>query len=218
MQIFLDSCDISEIDDLNSYGIVDGVTTNPSIIASSGRDMYEVLNDICQIIKTSVSAEVVSTDYEGMLQEGEKLKAIGEQIVIKLPLTWDGLKACSTFSKKGIKTNMTLCFSPAQALLAAKAGATYISPFLGRLDDIGHEGTNLITEICQIYDNYPTLNTQILAASIRGVGHAVEVAKLGADIATLPPKILRSLLSHPLTDKGLDIFLNDWNKAQQGKT
>lgn len=215
MKFFIDSAEISEIKELADSGLLDGVTTNPSLIAKSGRDFKEVISEICQIVDGPVSAEVAATDYNGMIKEGEILSKIAKNVCIKLPLTMDGLKACSYFSKKNIQTNVTLCFSAAQAILAAKAGATFVSPFVGRLDDIGQDGLELIEEICQIFSNYDNFKTQILVASIRNPIHITASAKMGADVATIPAKVLKQLVSHPLTDKGLDIFINDWKKTGQ---
>jgi transaldolase len=215
MKFFLDTCDIGEIEYLHSIGMVDGITTNPSIIAKSGQDFFTVLKQICKIVKTSVSAEVISLDHKSMLKEAEALLKIGKQITIKVPMTWEGLKACKELSKDGHKVNVTLCFTPAQALLAAKAGAKYVSPFIGRLDDIGQNGMQLIAEICQIFGQYPDLSTEVLVASIRNVNHVIEAAKLGADVATVPPKVVKDMINHPLTDKGIDIFLKDWEKMGQ---
>ncbi|MFQ3307169.1 MAG: transaldolase [Candidatus Midichloriaceae bacterium] len=217
MKIYLDSCDVSEIIAYKDMGLVDGVTTNPSIIAKSGKNFKNVINDICAIIDTSVSVEVISTTYEEMLSEAEDLAKIADQIVIKLPVSKDGLKTCYTLSEKGISVNMTLCFSPAQALLAAKAGATYISPFIGRLDDMGRYGTDIIADICQIYQNYPDISTQILAASIRNPIHFIEVGKCGADVITIPPKLMDLLIKNPLTEKGIDLFLEDWRDYNDKK-
>lgn len=216
MKFYLDTCDIAEITALNELGLVDGITTNPTIIARSGLNFDEVLRNICKLIKTSVSAEVIATDYEGMLREAKALLKYGDQITIKVPLTYDGLKACKKLSSEGIKVNVTLCFSPSQALLAAKAGATYISPFIGRLDDIGENGMQLVADICQIYKNYPEIKTKVLVASIRSINHVIEAAKIGADVATIPPKVVREMFVHPLTDKGLQTFLDDWNKYKEG--
>ena len=213
MKFFVDTAEIDEIVELKSLGIIDGVTTNPSLIAKSGRNFEEVITEICNHIDGSVSAEVISLDYEGMIEEAKELRKIADNVTIKLPLTWDGLKACRTLTQDGATVNITLCFSAAQALLAAKAGATYISPFIGRIDDIGQDGLNLIEEIRQIYDNYG-FETQILAASIRTIGHVIEVAKIGADVATVPTKVLKQLVAHPLTSKGIDQFLEDWKNAQ----
>jgi len=215
MKFFLDTCDISEITFFHSMGMVDGVTTNPSIIAKSGMDFIEAIKEICSVVKTSVSAEVIATDYKDMLKEADSLLKIAEQITIKVPMTFDGLQACKTLSNNGHKVNVTLCFNPAQALLAAKAGATYVSPFIGRLDDIGQDGLTIIAEIAEMFSNYPEISTEILVASIRNVNHVIESAKIGADIATIPPKVLREMIQHPLTEKGIEIFLNDWKKTGQ---
>jgi transaldolase len=214
MKFFIDTADVAEIRDLAATGLVDGVTTNPSLILKAGRDITEVTAEICALVDGPVSAEVTATAAEDMIAEGRTLANIADNIAVKVPLTWDGLKACRALSGEGHMVNVTLCFSPAQALLAAKAGATFISPFIGRLDDIGLEGMQLIADIRQIYDNY-LFETQILAASIRSVNHVQEAAKIGADVATLPPGVLRRLAEHPLTDKGLDMFLSDWAKTGQ---
>ncbi len=214
MKFFVDTAEIAEIRDLAATGMVDGVTTNPSLIMKSGRDFIEVTREICEIVSGPVSAETVATDAEGMIAEGRKLAAIAPNIAVKVPLTWEGLKACRTLSGEGRMVNVTLCFSANQALLAAKAGATFISPFIGRLDDIGLDGMELIGEIRQIYDNYH-FKTEILAASIRTVGHVKAAALIGADVMTAPPSVIRALASHPLTDKGLDAFLKDWAKTGQ---
>ena len=214
MKFFIDSAEISEIKELSQYGLLDGVTTNPSLIAKAGVDFLELIAQICEIVDGPVSAEVAATDYQTMIKEGEILSKIADNVCIKLPLTMDGIKACRYFSDKNIKTNVTLCFSAAQALLAAKAGATFISPFVGRLDDIGQDGLELIDEICQIYSNY-NFKTEILVASIRNPIHITTAAKLGAHVATIPAKVLHQLVSHPLTDKGLEIFINDWKKTGQ---
>jgi transaldolase len=215
MKFFIDSAEIAEIKELASYGLLDGVTTNPSLIAKSGRDFKEVIAEICSIVEGPVSAEVAATDYENMVREGEILAKIAKNVCIKLPLTMDGLKACKYFSNKGIQTNVTLCFSAAQAILAAKAGATFVSPFVGRLDDIGQDGMNLIEEICDIYSNYPNFETQVLVASIRNPVHITTAARMGADVATIPGKVLKQLVSHPLTDKGLETFVKDWASTGQ---
>lgn len=215
MQFFIDTANIDEIKELSSSGLVDGVTTNPSLVAKSGGDFLEILKEITKVIDGPVSAEVVATEHEMMIKEGLKLAKIADNICIKLPLTMEGLKACKYFSNENIATNVTLCFSAAQAILAAKAGASYISPFLGRLDDIGYNGLELISEIREIYDNYPEFNTEILAASIRNPIHITESARIGADVATIPAKIFKQLISHPLTDKGLAIFEADWKKTKQ---
>ncbi len=216
MQFFIDSADINEIRDLAETGLVDGVTTNPSLVAKSGRVFEEVIKEICEIVDGPVSAEVTATDKDGMIAEGKKLAEIAENVVIKVPLTWEGLKACHALSMEDIYVNVTLCFNANQALLAAKAGATFISPFIGRLDDIGIDGMELIEEIREIYDNYPdTIDTEILAASIRTVNHVKQCAMAGADVATIPPKTLRDLVKHPLTDNGLAAFMEDWKKTGQ---
>jgi len=214
MKFFADTADVKDIKDLASTGLLDGVTTNPSLIAKSGRDFKEVIAEICAIVPGPVSAEVASTEYEGMMVEGRKLAKIAKNVCVKVPLTWDGLKACKTLSGEGTKVNVTLCFNPNQALLAAKAGATFISPFLGRLDDIGLDGMEVIREIRQIYDNYD-YETEILAASIRSVNHVKEAALAGADVMTAPPSVIRDLVKHPLTDKGLAAFVADWAKTGQ---
>lgn len=214
MKFFIDTADINEIRDLAATGMVDGVTTNPSLIAKSGRNIIDAIAEICDIVSGPVSAEVAATDYDGMLAEGRRLAQIASHVAIKVPLTWDGLKACRTFADEGRMVNVTLCFSANQALLAAKAGAAFISPFIGRLDDIGLDGVELIEEIREIYDAQD-FDTEILAASIRTVNHVKDCAKIGADVATLPPAILRKLADHPLTDKGLDAFLKDWASTGQ---
>ena len=215
MKFFADTADIAEIRDLASTGLLDGVTTNPSLVAKSGRNFLEVVEEICAIVDGPVSAEVTALDADGMIREGRKLAQIAQNIAVKVPLTWDGLKACKALSDEGTMVNVTLCFSANQALLAAKAGATFISPFIGRLDDINLDGMELIQEIRAIYDNYPVFTTEILAASIRNANHVKQAALIGADVATVPPAVLRSLVSHPLTDKGLEIFLVDWKKTGQ---
>lgn len=215
MKFFIDSADIAEIKEIASYGFVDGVTTNPTLIAKSGRKIKEVIAEICAVVSGPVSAEVAATDYENMVREGEILSKIAKNVCIKLPLTLDGLKACKYFSEKGIQTNVTLCFSAAQAILAAKSGATFVSPFVGRLDDIGFDGLELIAEIRQIFDNYANFKTEILVASVRHPVHITQSAALGADVATIPGKILKQLVSHPLTDKGLETFLKDWSSTKQ---
>jgi transaldolase len=213
MKFFLDSANINEIKELSEYGIIDGVTTNPSLIAKAGQDIFKLVKEICRLVPGDVSVEVASIEYEGMIEEGSKLKDIAENVVIKLPTTWEGIKACSYFANKGQKVNMTLCFSVTQALTAAKAGAEYISPFIGRIDDSGHNGLGLIEEIVAVYSNYPQLQTKILAASIRHVQHLREVALIGADVATMPAKVIKQLLTHPMTDIGLEGFLNDWKQS-----
>ncbi len=213
MKFFVDSADVNEIRELALTGLVDGVTTNPSLIAKTGRPIKDVIAEICSIIPGPVSAEVTATDYDGMLAEGATLAAIAKNVTIKVPLTWDGLRACRTLSQKGHKVNVTLCFSSNQALLAAKAGATFISPFIGRLDDIGYEGMDLIREIRAMYDNYPNFKTEILAASMRTPLHVQQAAMIGADVATMPAALIKSLTKHPLTDGGLSAFLADWKKT-----
>jgi len=215
MKFFVDTADINEIRDLAATGMLDGVTTNPTLIAKSGRDFIEVIKEICSIVPGPVSAEVTAMDVEGMIKEGEKLARIADNVTIKVPLTWDGLKACKHFTSKNIMVNVTLCFSAAQAILAAKAGATFISPFVGRLDDIGESGMGLISDICTIYKQYEIFETQVLVASIRSPQHIVDSAKLGAHVATIPPKVIRDLIHHPLTDKGLATFMEDWKKTGQ---
>ena len=216
MKIFLDTADIHEIRRAADAGLIDGVTTNPSLIAqaSGGRDAKEIFREIAEIVDGPVSAEVVGLDAETMLSEGRRLAELHPNIVIKVPLTEDGLKACRQFRAEGIGVNVTLCFSPLQALLAAKAGATFISPFVGRLDDIGAEGMELISQIRQIYDNYG-MDTEILVASIRSPQHVVDSALIGADCSTIPPKVLWQLVKHPLTDKGIDAFMKDWESLGQ---
>ena len=214
MKLFIDTADIEEIKSFSETGLIDGVTTNPSLIAKSGMNFLDGIKEICSIIKGPVSAEVTAKDYKTMVLEGQKLSKIAPNVVIKVPLTEEGLKACKNFTDNSIKVNVTLCFSAAQALLAAKAGATFISPFVGRLDDIGADGMNLISEIVEIYSIFD-YKTQVLAASIRGVQDVVDSAKFGAHVATIPPKILQDMYYHPLTDKGLDAFLSDWKKTGQ---
>ena len=218
MKFFVDSADIEAIADLAATGMVDGVTTNPSLVAKSGRDFKELIGEICQTIKGPVSAEVTATDAAAMLAEAKELVAIADNVCIKVPLTWDGLRATRALADMGRKVNVTLCFSANQALLAAKAGAAFISPFVGRLDDIGSDGMALISDIRQIYDNYPELETEILVASVRSPEHIRQSALIGADVATLPPEVLRGLINHPLTDKGLAAFLADWQKTGQSIT
>jgi transaldolase len=215
MKFFVDTADVAEIADLAATGLVDGVTTNPSLVAKTGRPFLDVLAEICRLVDGPVSAEVTATDQAGMLREAERLLAVAKNVCIKVPLTIDGLKACRALSARGVAVNVTLCFSPAQALLAAKAGATFVSPFVGRLDDVAHEGMRLIADIVQIYRNYPAFRTQVLVASVRHPGHVVEAARLGAHVATLPPAVIRQLVRHPLTDKGLEAFLADWAKTGQ---
>ncbi|GAN80895.1 fructose-6-phosphate aldolase [Acidocella aminolytica] len=215
MKFFVDTAEISEIRELATTGLLDGVTTNPSLIAKSGRKILDVIAEICEVVSGPVSAEVAATEYKQMLDEAEVLKKIAPNVAIKVPLTQDGLKACYALSQEGTMVNVTLCFSPAQALLAAKAGATFISPFVGRLDDIGQNGMDLIADIVTIYNNYPNLKTEVLVASIRNPVHLIEAAKMGADVATIPPSVIKQLYGHPLTDKGLSAFLKDWASTGQ---
>lgn len=214
MKFFVDTADVNEIRELSDTGLLDGVTTNPSLIMKSGRDIMEVTKEICDIVDGPVSAEVTATDFEGMMKEAEVLSKIADNICIKVPLTMDGLRACKAITSSGRLVNVTLCFSANQALLAAKAGATFISPFIGRLDDMGIDGMDLIAEIRTIYDNYD-FSTEILAASIRTVNHVKQAALIGSDVATVPPSVLKALVKHPLTDKGLEAFLADWAKTGQ---
>ena len=215
MKFFVDTADVDAIRDLADTGLVDGVTTNPSLIAKSGRDFVEVVKEICEIVDGPISAEVTATAYDEMVAEGRKLAKIHENITVKLPLTRDGLKTCKSLSEEGTMINVTLCFSANQALLAAKAGATFISPFVGRLDDIAMDGMQLISDIVEVYDNYPALSTEVLVASVRSPMHVLEAARMGADVCTLPPDVLLALFNHPLTDKGLEAFLADWQKTGQ---
>jgi len=215
MKFFVDTADINEIRELAETGLLDGVTTNPTLIAKSGRDFIEVIKEICTLTDGPVSAEVTALDSAGMIEQGEKLAKIARNIAIKVPLTWDGLKACKYFTSRGTMVNVTLCFSAAQAILAAKAGATFVSPFVGRLDDVGQDGLQLIGEICEIYSQYPDFETQVLVASIRNSIHIVESAKMGADVATIPPSVMKQLAAHPLTEKGLATFTADWQKTGQ---
>ena len=214
MQLFLDGSDIDKIRKYCGLGLIDGVTTNPSIILKSGKNMIEVISELAGIVSGSVSAEVSALDSDTMVQEGIKLAEIAENVTVKLPITWDGLKACKTLSNKGISVNMTLCFSSSQALLAAKAGAEYVSPFIGRLDDLNLEGIDLISDIKLIYSNYK-FSTKILAASIRTINHVKQCARLGADVATIPLDVFEKLVKHPLTDLGLRQFTDDWEKTGQ---
>jgi len=214
MKFFVDTAEIADIKKLYETGLLDGVTTNPSLVAKSGRNFLEVIAEICAIVPGPVSAEVASTEYDGMIAEGRKLAKIAKNVVVKLPLTVDGLRATKTFTDEGIKTNVTLCFSPNQALLAAKVGATYVSPFIGRLDDINLEGVELIENIRQIYDNYD-FKTEILAASIRSANHVTQAALAGADVATIPPPVIYKLADHPLTKSGLEQFVKDWKATGQ---
>jgi transaldolase len=214
MKIFLDTAEIDDIAALNSTGLIDGVTTNPSLIAKSGRDMVETIAEISGMVDGPVSAEVTATDSDEMLAEGRKLAAIAENIAVKVPLTPSGLATCKALADDGIMVNVTLCFSPAQALLAAKAGARFISPFIGRLDDLGRDGMGLIADIVTIYANYD-YPTEVLVASVRGVQHVVDAALIGADVATVPPSVIHAMYKHPMTDKGLEAFLSDWAKTGQ---
>ncbi|MBF0120317.1 MAG: fructose-6-phosphate aldolase [Desulfobacterales bacterium] len=214
MKFFIDTANINEIKDANSMGMVDGVTTNPSLIAKEGRDFITIIKEICEIVDGPISAEVISLDVNGMVKEARELSSIHKNIVIKIPMTIDGLKATKILTKEGIKTNVTLIFSPLQALMAAKAGATYVSPFVGRLDDVSQEGLLLVEQIAQIYDNY-SYNTEIIVASVRHPLHVLDSALVGADIATIPYNVLSKLAAHPLTDKGIKAFMDDWNKAKK---
>jgi len=214
MKFFIDTANIDEIKEANSMGMVDGVTTNPSLIAKEGRDFEELVKEICEIVDGPVSAEVISLDTTGMLDEARHLAALHENIVVKIPMTVDGLKATRQLSEEGIKTNVTLVFSPLQALMAAKAGATYVSPFIGRLDDLASEGMLIVEQIVEIYSNYG-FDTEVIVASIRNPVHVLDAALIGADIATIPYKVLAKLAAHPLTDKGIKAFLDDWEKTKK---
>jgi transaldolase len=213
MKLFIDTANVAEIGEAASWGILDGVTTNPSLVAREGRSYHELVAEICRQVQGPVSAEVLATDAEGMEREGRELAGIAENVVVKLPVTQDGIKVCARFSEEGIATNLTLCFSPAQALLVAKAGATYVSPFVGRIDDVGQDGMQLVREIVQIYDAYE-FPTQVLVASVRHPQHVVEAALAGADVATVPFKVLQQLFRHPLTDIGLQRFISDFRSAK----
>jgi transaldolase len=215
VKFFVDTADTAEIKELAATGLLDGVTTNPSLVAKAKRDFKEIIAEICELVPGPVSAEVAAMDLDGMLKEGRALARIAKNVTIKVPLTWDGLKACRALAEEGTMVNVTLCFSANQALLAAKAGATFISPFVGRLDDAGQDGMELVREIRAVYDNYADLKTQILAASLRHPIHVKQAAMIGADVATVPPAVLRALVQHPLTDKGLAAFLADWKKTGQ---
>lgn len=215
MKFFADTSDLDAIKDLADCGMLDGVTTNPSIIAKSGKEFIPLIKEICQICDGPVSAEVASTDFDTMMKEGKKLAQIAENIAVKVPLTEAGLKVCKNLSDNGTMVNVTLCFSPMQALLAAKAGASFISPFVGRLDDIGQDGMDLIADILMIYDNYPQYETEVLVASVRHPEHILQSARLGADVVTCPPDVIKKLYKHPLTDKGLADFVEDWKKTGQ---
>ena len=214
MKFFVDSADIKQIEDLIPTGLIDGVTTNPSLIAKNGNDMAKTIKDICTLVQGPVSAEVTATDSEKMLKEGQYLASLAKNVTIKVPLTVNGLKTCKALRSQGTQVNVTLCFSAAQALLAAKAGASFISPFVGRLDDIGEKGMDLIEDIVVIYENYG-FATEVLVASVRSKQHVIDAAIIGAHVATLPPKVIYELYEHPLTDKGLKAFLDDWNKTGQ---
>jgi len=215
MKFFVDTADLAEIRDMAGAGMVDGVTTNPSLIARSGRPLLEAIADICALVDGPVSAEVTATDHDTMLAEGRRLAAIAPNVAVKVPLTVDGLRTCRALADEGVTVNVTLCFSPQQALLAARAGAGFISPFVGRLDDLGQDGIGLVRDICEIYRAYDGIGTEVLAASVRGPLHVVEAARVGAHAATVPPQILRQLYRHPLTDAGLEAFLADWRKTGQ---
>lgn len=215
MKFFVDTADIGEIQDLAATGLLDGVTTNPSLVAKTGRDFMDILKDICMAVPGPVSAEVTAVDTAGMLVEGRRLAKVADNITIKVPLTYDGLRACKELSGDGIMVNVTLCFSAVQALMAGKAGATFVSPFVGRLDDISQDGMDLIGDIRTIFDNYDSIDTEILVASIRNPTHVLHSALIGADVATVPPTVLKQLVKHPLTDRGLEAFLEDWKKTGQ---
>lgn len=216
MKFFVDTADIKEIQELAATGLLDGVTTNPSLVAKSGHKSFiDLIREICSIVPGPVSAEVAATDYEGMIAEAEILRKIAKNVTIKVPLTPAGLKTCKKLTQEGTQVNVTLCFSPAQAILAAKAGATFVSPFVGRLDDIGEDGMALIADIVQIYESYPQFKTEVLVASVRHPQHVVAAAKMGAHVATIPPKVIKQLFDHPLTDKGLAQFVADWQKTGQ---
>jgi transaldolase len=215
MKFFADTAEIAEIRELAATGLLDGVTTNPSLIAKAGGNFIEAVREICELVDGPVSAEVAATDEETMLAEARKLASIAENVAVKVPLTWAGLKTCRTLSQDGIMVNVTLCFSANQALLAAKAGAAFVSPFVGRLDDVGEDGMAVVRDIRDIFDNYPDLGTEVLAASIRHPRHITEAALAGADVATVPPAVLKQIVNHPLTDKGLAKFMADWKKTRQ---
>ena len=215
MKFFVDTADIDDIKDLAATGLIDGVTTNPSLIAKAGKEFIPLIKEICEVVSGPVSAEVAATDYETMRKEAEILRKIADHVAIKVPLTEDGLKVCKELSDEGTMVNVTLCFSPGQALLAAKAGAAFISPFVGRLDDISQQGLDLIADICTIYENYPQYDTEVLVASIRNPMHIIESAKMGAHVMTSPPNVIKQLYKHPLTDKGLAAFVEDWKKTGQ---
>ncbi len=217
MKFFIDTADLKEIRELASWGIIEGATTNPTLLSRQEGDPVEILREICEIVDGPVSAEVVSTEAEGMVREARELAKIHKHIVIKIPMTAEGLKAVKQLSREGIRTNVTLVFSPVQALMAARAGADFVSPFVGRLDDISSYGMSLVEDIVDIFSNYPDIKTQVIAASIRHPMHVLEAAKIGADIATVPPKVLRQLVKHPLTDIGIERFLADWEKVKARK-
>jgi len=216
MKIFLDTANLNSIKKFNDMGLLDGITTNPSLMSKEGGNPKDAMEEITKIIKGDVSLEVVSTEYSGMIEEGKRLREYGDNVVVKVPITADGLKACKSLSSEGIPVNVTLIFSANQALLAAKSGAKYVSPFIGRLDDVGQDGMNLIKEIKEIFKNYPELKTQILVASVRHPLHVINAAKIGADVVTLPPAVLDKMLQHPLTKIGLENFLSDWEKLKAG--
>ena len=215
MKFFVDTADIGEIRELAATGLVDGVTTNPSLIAKAGRDFFKTIEEICAVVEGPVSAEVAATKADDMVAEGRTLADLAPNVAVKVPLTWDGLKACRSLSQAGKMVNVTLCFSANQALLAGRAGAAFVSPFVGRLDDISQDGMQLIADVVTIYRNYPAIKTEVLVASVRHPMHVVEAAKIGAQVCTVPPAVLRSLAKHPLTDKGLDAFLADWKATGQ---
>jgi transaldolase len=215
MKFFVDTADLNDIKDLAATGLLDGVTTNPTLVAKAGKNFLELIPEICKVVKGPVSAEVAATDYETMLKEGQKLAKIAKNVAVKVPLTPAGLKVCKALSDAGTMVNVTLCFSAAQAILAAKAGAAFISPFVGRLDDVGSDGLRLIEEIVTIYNQYPDFKTEVLVASVRHPIHIVESAKMGAHVVTCPPDVIRKLYNHPLTDKGLAAFVDDWKKTGQ---
>jgi transaldolase len=215
MKFFIDTAEVAEIRDLAATGLVDGVTTNPSLIAKSGRNILDVIAEICDIVPGPISAEVAATDFDTMLAEGRKLARLRPNVAVKVPLTPAGLKTCKALSDEGVRVNVTLCFSTNQAILAAKAGAAFVSPFVGRLDDIGQDGIDLIADIVNVYREYPLFRTEVLAASIRHPMHITEAARVGAHVATMPPSVLRQMYQHPLTDKGLAAFMSDWAKTGQ---
>ena len=215
MKFFVDTADIDEIKDLAATGLIDGVTTNPSLIAKSGKEFIPLIKEITEVVSGPVSAEVAATDYDTMRKEADVLRKIADNIAVKVPLTPDGLKVCKLLSDEGTMVNVTLCFSPGQAILAAKAGATFISPFVGRLDDICQQGLDLIADICNIYENYPDFHTEVLVASVRNPMHVIESAKMGAHVMTGPASVIKQLYNHPLTDKGLAAFVEDWKKTGQ---